>query len=868
MLEKVKQQPQKTTHDILDSAIGWGIPIYSYTKFLVWLEKIARKEVKDPKGIRELRGHYLKLETGCARPDFRQFRVWPRISFNGDEPTAFPKPLSKHDPQRMTRKAGKVAKDSSVAAGGNGYCEMCRVHFDQLDTHIASSQHVRYASDPSHYTQLDSLISHHDLGNMGSLRKSLRIAKSPPVDITIVKATPTAPPEGQTAPVINGHVTRSKSDKVLSNGLSPLQEKRKNSIRGSGGGNSSTVEKKDEPTVKVEQSEDHNLRSRHQPPRVPSTPQTPSAVRRNRLSRKRLSVEEKLIEDNKSYYKVEVLNSKLRSTEFFINQKHIEARVVNDGVVNGNCTPENVPDHIQHKPTPVENKVQDKEPVVVRFKKVRRSQLALLSDEAENFMFGESTKKELKKDEDSSSSDSSESRDSEGSSIAEEVIPKKKVRKPVTNSEVSALHNSIIKDVQQPQVILTPLRLKSPRRVPSAVDLSEEGKDEVSEDDSDMNLDSISFTFENPPKNDPWNETLKRRVEGRDMFYYPHYHNYPKVALPCEYPVSERFKLLAGKKGPGFGKRRDRFLRLLDESKPRKSPRCHASTLAIMSSLMRRRPIRECTSNPDFTYEEESRSSLPETIESSSSASEIRTVLSINGDCNQLPIDPNGDVYAIALARLACGETSNLHVGSGPCLPVSHMFLEDPLPDIGIDLKPGLSIPLESIINQQHNSNQFPRSLDMDFRFLEPDRDSGSDCSDLIGFSDDGRGISGRRRKRKRNLTGWPIEKPRKKVIKKEEEPPPVAPSIMIKCEPCEIKLEPMCPEVLQQLTCSVKHELPTFNGAESPLVPVKRGRGRPRKYPPLLTAVTPLSPATKSSPIKTKQLPRFSFTPRRSCIK
>lgn len=36
--------------------------------------------------------------------------------------------------------------------------------------------------------------------------------------------------------------------------------------------------------------------------------------RRGRVVRKRLSAEEKLIEDNRAYYKVEVLNSKLRST--------------------------------------------------------------------------------------------------------------------------------------------------------------------------------------------------------------------------------------------------------------------------------------------------------------------------------------------------------------------------------------------------------------------------------------------------------------------------------------------------------------------------------------------------------------------------
>lgn len=249
---------------------------------------------------------------------------------------------------------------------------------------------------------------------------------------------------------------------ILSNGLSPLQEKRKNSVKGTGEGNSATVEKKGEPIVKLERCEDHNLRSRHQPTKVPSTPQTPNAVRRNRLSRKRLSVEEKLIEDNKSYYKVEVLNSKLRSTEFFINQKQLEARV-SEGVVNGNCTPENVPDNDQHQhqQAAVEgSKEQDKEPVVVRFKKVRRSQLALLSDEAENFMFGESTKKETtRKGEDSSSSDSSE-RDSEGSSIAEEVIPKKKVRKLVTNSEGSTPRNITKETEPQPQPIPSPLRLK------------------------------------------------------------------------------------------------------------------------------------------------------------------------------------------------------------------------------------------------------------------------------------------------------------------------------------------------------------------------------------------------------------------------
>ena len=410
---------------------------------------------------------------------------------------------------------------------------------------------------------------------------------------------------------------------------------------------------------------------------------------------------------------------------------------------------------------------------------------------------------------------------------------------------------------------------RSQREASSAVECSEDKEVEASEgsDYSNVTLDSITFSFENPPRN----KVLKE--DNQTNFYYPYYHHYPKIPLPYEYPISERLKLLSSKKEPGFVRRRDRFCRIIDEGKPRKSPRCHASTLAIMSSLMRKRPVRECTSNPDFTYEEESRSSLPETIESSSSASEIRTFLSMNTDINQLPIDPSGDVYAVALTRLLCGETSTLHVGSGPCLPINTSFLDDPLPELGINLQPGLTIPLESLIDHQQNSNQFPRCLNMDFRYLEPDKDSGSDCSDMIGFLDDGRGVCGKRRKRKRNLTGWPVEKPKRKVIKKEEEPtlplPPSTP-LMIKCEPCEIKFdqEQMCPEILEQLTAVIKQEPPTFNDEpEIPITPVKRGPGRPRKYPPLLTAVSPLnSPATKSSP--KNKLSRFSFTPRRSCIK
>lgn len=358
---------------------------------------------------------------------------------------------------------------------------------------------------------------------------------------------------------------------------------------------------------------------------------------------------------------------------------------------------------------------------------------------------------------------------------------------------------------------------------------------------------------------------------GEKKYYVPYYHQYPTTILPYEYPPAERMKLLSRRSGAAMIRRRgERFSRLLEDGKPRKSPRCHASTLAIMSSIMRRRPVRECTSNPDFTYEEESRSSLPETVESSSSASlDATRIAAFTGDpLSLLPVDPSGDVYAIALARYVCGETSQFQVAAGPCLPVDHSILSDPPPGLESLSKPGLDIPFTTLLNQALSSPPQHRLLDFDNRF-HFDFDSGSDCSELLGFGDDGRGVLGRRKKRKRNMTGWPAGKPRKKTTRIKEESDLRSVEQPFKCDPCVIKVEPMCPDMIDQF--SFKDEPVYDDGSVNlPVIPIKRGRGRPRKYPYLLQSSsfsTPPMTPNKSSPRK-RTGSRLSFSLRRSCLK
>ncbi|KAK7792846.1 hypothetical protein R5R35_004421 [Gryllus longicercus] len=116
------------------------------------------------------------------------------------------------------------------------------------------------------------------------------------------------------------------------------------------------------------------------------------------VKRKRLTAEEKLIEDNKAYYKLEVKNSKLRSSGYYIHQRESSASVVDK---EPKVTELEIPKETvitcngdQTECASVKNIGNEKSCSVVEVKrnKIRLSELSLLNNEAENFMFGELTK--------------------------------------------------------------------------------------------------------------------------------------------------------------------------------------------------------------------------------------------------------------------------------------------------------------------------------------------------------------------------------------------------------------------------------------------------------------------------------------------
>lgn len=375
---------------------------------------------------------------------------------------------------------------------------------------------------------------------------------------------------------------------------------------------------------------------------------------RNRsMRRKRLSAEEKLIEDNRGYYKVEVLNSKLRSTGLFANHANQGETAVNGCTSNG----------------PGRSGSQEgKEPVVVRFKKVRRSELSVLSDEAENFMFGEQTRSDTnsegssesaeeeeeeedeedgdpEEDDDAEDDDNDESGGTDANGVSENGTDSSRSRSSQRNgrrssrrqtqrlrlrvgadgtytryagAESSGTNQSnssesngfrrcrkrrsqaeafITDNMDYYKFELPGSRLRVHGSPTSAGDVEDSANQEKSKrpiieesipdvviDGTACPLEDLHFSFESVPSSEVWFQTFQRQDRGEELDF-PSVCEQSSVVLP--YQIPKQRDLNRGTQV--LGRRRSRnSVRL-----PRKSPRCHASTLAILSSVVKRRSCRD-----------------------------------------------------------------------------------------------------------------------------------------------------------------------------------------------------------------------------------------------------------------------------------
>lgn len=201
---------------------------------------------------------------------------------------------------------------------------------------------------------------------------------------------------------------------------------------------------------------------------------------------------------------------------------------------------------------------------------------------------------------------------------------------------------------------------KSGKRQEREDDRKEEEQDksnvrETVEIDLPSTMDRLHFSFEIVPQSEPWYQTYTRQDEGEEFYAYSCMSDscyWKPFFLPYELSSSEGLASGTGCSGGGAGsaglirRRRNRFAHLLDK-KPRKSPRCHASTLAILSSLMHHRKRKEST-----RPKEEAQKSEASVMNSAEEDSVSRDALSVSIDV------PSTSPTTSPLAALSVESTS------------------------------------------------------------------------------------------------------------------------------------------------------------------------------------------------------------------
>ncbi|CAH0585456.1 unnamed protein product [Chrysodeixis includens] len=568
MLERVRQDPPHISHNYQYVQLTVQKAISLLDKLYDTFFTASRKA-----HVTLFTKHFIKIEflDKLCRPIYKEFDEWPEISLEPDPP----KEKKKETPEKitnpnqnikdtaiakMTRKSRPRIKERDEKEAKGGYCEMCNTDYADAALHRRSPHHLAFVRNHTNFLALDSLIG------AGA-------------DVTsfLDKATP-----------VNGE---------------------RRSLRNMCNGDNDTP--KNKRASKRSQSPDSNVNGNLSPRRN-------GLIEDERKHNTRCSKRNNdVVPEDRQYYKVVGVSTKLRSSGGFANK-----RKDSPPACNGT------------------------KPLVVKFRKVRRSELSVLSDEAEQFMFPKRAS--------STSSTSSDEDDKELSARRKSTPPpppsieRRRQARPLALKEESSEEDSWSEDRRRRTKKRTPVVAKRARRVPCKAQstepppvqepveqvvpaeppaaaeaevspLREEPKERCMKwEDGKLKytpaVEQLEFAFESVPHSEPWFETFKRQDEDKVLTrnvpqYFALYSKSPK--LPYEIgqlpplkpnccPLSDLVKR-EEKPGPSrsYGTRgmkkqkirkRTAAIQAL-EGHPRKSPREHASTLAILGSagLLNRR---------------------------------------------------------------------------------------------------------------------------------------------------------------------------------------------------------------------------------------------------------------------------------------
>ncbi|KYN07293.1 Protein chiffon, partial [Cyphomyrmex costatus] len=476
--------------------------------------------------------------------------------------------------------------------------------------------------------------------------------------------------------------------------------------------------------------------------------------------RHRLSVEERLIEDNRAYYKVEVLGNKLRSSALpGGNSQHAISK---DG------------ESEEKKEAPSSEK-----PVVVRFKRVRKSELSLLSDEAESFMFGEPKRDDSSEQTSDSEHSSVISRDTESEpndTVNSSISPNSSLNSSPIKQEIveedsqDSVHlgrarkrrrtqaEAFIKDNTDYYKFETPgsrLRYQAPLNgvKDTAMDggREHEGTAKRSTHESEgcklqadgavqkiypskpsAEIEKMQFSFESIPMSEPWYQTYQRQDAGAEFWHcFSECEAMKPFLLPYEIEnFHETLMKAQSRFESGRRRGRGRGVRCVGRS-PRKSPRCHASTLAIMSTII---------------HKKEQQTTLPAIEESPPIRSHMNTPKLEQKPDLKLDVDEEIKEIAKTIDEMLCVKgMTDLDDSFEPDVDFAQVdgFCET---NLSKGAPPNL---LELLDNCQDITNCLENNSSC----------ASSECGEANAD------IPLKRRKRRKNRTGWPVGNKMKKKI-------------------------------------------------------------------------------------------------------
>ncbi|EFA09843.2 uncharacterized protein LOC103314234 [Tribolium castaneum] len=554
--------------------------------------------------------------------------------------------------RNMTRKT-RTRRPRIHSIFESGYCAVCHTPYNSLEEHIQSKRHLKLIGDDGNFISIKGFDTFLALDGIDAIEVNEKTRDySPPrrrsrmprtrtssVMCDRIKDSPMSPVGSD-----SGHHLRSR--KNINYMTPPLEE-------------DSLTEKPEVVKEYRELRSSSRLLAKLADQMVENDEVWNSGRPKRSCNRTRISADERLVVDNKSYYKVEVLSSKLRS-----------------GVTHFQ--------EVKRPETPVEK--EDDKGLIVKFRKLRSSELVRLNNEAENFLFP-------KKDETSDDDDDDDKTKNDNSSVSETDDSKVKIeddesmhstsseskkKRRRTHAEAFIMDNQKYYKFETPGSrlryhgsYLSPVPMKSKNNGDCVV----KNESEESEPDKNFNLrlDDYNFSFESVPKNEAWYQTFQRRDKGEEKYVFLSDDNYwDPLILPYQLdyvppldpqecvstynqikkclmePPSASTSVTCSTPDPNasnssvetpFNQDEDSKISAteissnstLDEIKPsrnkrsrrsgmvvnvtgtgknpRKSPRQHASTLAILSSLIQQRKRKSRRTDLDF------RSNLPTILE-------------------------------------------------------------------------------------------------------------------------------------------------------------------------------------------------------------------------------------------------------------